>query len=498
MFVMGLAALGGAVACGSETEPSGATSAVPSGGDVVAGDAGTGTNEEEDAGGKGDADVVPAADAAAPDPATCAVGLADGCCPAALAYGGSDPDCASLACASFVQDAPIPLTAVLPDVWLGQVAMAWTGKELVLARTGEVQQTQPVYSTTTNVVVQRRAPTGALLGPEDVRPGVASAPGAASTALAIDPSGDLYFAWQERVGQQYRIARLAAGAPAPAWTAPLGFGCNDIGGFLRLFQVGGRVWVGMNQYTCAGSTYTPQLTALEPASGAVVAPRGNVDLRDSAHSDIQSGGGFVLHPGMGSIDLVYGRDYEGDLRVRRVDLATQVAAPPVTMIPAQVWERYAPAAASDGAHLGTVTLDDVNGGAATEVRFRLWDTSTGNVSGAVMSSTLLASFSRNDARVRQPSLLWTGGGWLVAVPYVADTSTSFVRNAYRTRLVSLDPSGAVRETFELDSQPSMLPQLAWAGGRIAITWVRPVAASGSPAADANGSQSFLRYLSCAP
>src|SRR5687768_12584378 len=83
--------------CGSDAEPGdGPTSdAAPGGGtDATVADA--------------PSDAAAGTDAAPLDPGLCPVGPADGCCPL-LERGGHDPDCPSLACATFVRSEAIPL-----------------------------------------------------------------------------------------------------------------------------------------------------------------------------------------------------------------------------------------------------------------------------------------------------------------------------------------------------------------------------------------------------
>jgi hypothetical protein len=72
----------------------------------------------------GAADAGPT-DAGPPDPRFCPAGVADGCCSLALRYGGADPDCASLACATATLTEPIVLDDV-PPAYAGTAAMSWT------------------------------------------------------------------------------------------------------------------------------------------------------------------------------------------------------------------------------------------------------------------------------------------------------------------------------------------------------------------------------------
>ena len=93
--------------------------------------------------------------AAQPDPLQCPVGVADGCCPSPR-YGGSDPDCPSLACMKLDRTTPIELD--VPSDSAGQVAMTWLGRELALAWTESENGTSGPKGF---VVFQRRGPDGA-------------------------------------------------------------------------------------------------------------------------------------------------------------------------------------------------------------------------------------------------------------------------------------------------------------------------------------------------
>ena len=94
--------------------------------------------------------------------------------------------------------------------------------------------------------------------------------------------------------------------------------------------------------------------------------------------------------------------------------------------------------------------------------------------------------------------IWTGDGYLLAattwVP-AGDSSTPLSRQErFSIRMWHFDRDGALRETFDNDvGMPGLHPYLAWAGDRIAVSWVRPVDltrwASDEP-------RRFLRYYGC--
>ncbi len=483
---LALVALSGVVvACGSEsTLTDGAGTRSPTPNDVGGTGSPAGPSPANSSGGVGSSG---SGDAGPLDPATCSVGPTDGCCPLAIEYGGSDPDCASAACTVSTKGAPIALHAPI-DVWLGQVAMAWTGHDLVLASTRETYDVATTGNYT-DLVVQRRDGTGATIGADVTRRIALNPPGTASTELRVDgASGDLLFAWQARLTQQYQVARLPPSGD-PTWTAILGFGCNDDGGAVRIFPDNGELVVGMAQDACAG-TFRPWVRAYDATTGqdsVSQAHLGMFDLGDGDRPDLLGGAGLVFHPTTRKLDVFYGRHYEGDLRTRALDFGAQTKAASSTAVLSAVGDHhdYDPFVAFDGSQYAIATQEDDFGSPYGSFVLRLY---TGT---AVTKTTLLATFPGATTRTAPPSIIWTGQGYVVAIPYAVKQPNGDVHRLDRaTRIVRLDASGTVLETFELDAQPSILAKLALAGGRVAITWVRPSGPFGGT------SQSFLRWLDC--
>lgn len=475
------------VACGSD---SGAADGARSGSDAV--DASTSAadgsasdgGQSADGNGSGNGNGSGADGGAGTlDPATCAVGPADGCCPLAIELGGTDPDCASLACTTTTKGAPIPLHAPVSG-WLGQIAMLWSGSELVLASTRERLSAAAPSTAYTDLVVQRRDKAGALIS-DTVQQIEDIPPGASSTAVRLDASGDRFFAWQSRIDQRYRIARVPVTGD-PKWTTPLGLGCNDSGGMLKVFQDQGRLVVGMGQYTCGGSTFRPIVAALDASTGATSVSPAKVamlDLTDDgAHSDSFGGAGFAFHPATRTLDVFYGRNYEGDARMRTLDFAAETKSAPVSVIAPNGGQiAYDPFVAYDGARYA-LALTGVPATSYVAQRF---------ANGVMIPGAVtLASFSGSMKRTLPPSIVWTGDGYVVAVPYAIKGSGEIKLTDLRTLIVRLDANAALLESFELDSEASHLAQVIWAGGRIAISWVRPSGALGDV------SQGFLRWLDC--
>jgi hypothetical protein len=495
-LVLGLV---GAAACGSETLDGGVGSGAEP--PTTAAQDASASGEPRDAGAGGDGaaqtdgpatwDGAPerdggagdgATDAGPLDPRTCAVGPADGCCPLAIVHGGTDPDCRPLDCAVTTKGDPIPIYVPEP-AWRGQIAAAWSGRELVLARAVEVFEN---LSNVADLVVQRRDAAGAVVGPDAVRRLASLPPGATWAELAIDPSGDLFFAWQWRQDQLYRLARLPAAGGAPTWTSALGYGCNAVGGSLHLFPDGARIVAGMAQYTCAGSTWQPLVQVLSAASGASAVTPGKealTDLRDGARSDMHGGGGFAFHPATHALDVAYGRNFEDDLRMRTLDLVAEtLSTPQQLVVPAA---DYHTALAYDGANHALVTRERSTSGATTSYMLRLLG-ATG-----ITATQSLASFGR-DTDALTPRVLYTGDSYVVLVPYVVGftQNTSPERLSHRTRVFRVSKAGALLESFELDASPSMFATVVRAGTRLAFTFMRPSGPGGTT------SQGFLRYLGC--
>jgi hypothetical protein len=77
-------------------------------------------------------------------------------------------------------------------------------------------------------------------------------------------------------------------------------------------------------------------------------------------------------------------------------------------------------------------------------------------------------------RALPPSAIWTGDGWLIAAAtFTLSTTQAFPssHSDYDITMFHFDAAGALRRTWQFEHQ-AYGPKLAWAGGRIAMTFTR--------------------------
>jgi len=87
-----------------------------------------------------------------------------------------------------------------------------------------------------------------------------------------------------------------------------------------------------------------------------------------------------------------------------------------------------------------------------------------------------------------PSMLWTGDGYLAAAMFFDGPNTPLGEpQKFTSYIFSFAKDGTLRETIPVDTGPAVYPKLAWAGGRIALTWVRPTGMNPGH---------YLKFFSC--
>lgn len=426
-------------------------------------------------------DLLPAPDLRPPlDPASCPVGVSDGCCPL-LRGGGSDPDCPKLDCAKLSQTAPVSLDPAglgSGRGGSGQVAMAWTGTELALAWTYLTNDFTPVAK----VLFERRNSAGDLIyGPVQREIPAGAAPATAGpTALAYEPTRKKYVFVHTATGLRYAVMGIDP-TGSVTWGSSTGELCNAIWMGVDAYSTGAGWVIGQQNMTCAGSTYQPRIDQFDyDGMGQKTWWMG-----DGMHPTSTLNGAFAYNPASNQLLTIYSRWSEATLGARFLDLAKGTLLAGFTMrsgTPGYPFE-----------HLGVV-FDGKRYGVLFENRpsyssfyqsFQIYDPAMG-----LVGSPLQFAGPRY---ILSPSMLWTGDGFLVAMmTFVGPDTPIGDLNKFTSMVYSFSPDGQLRESFAVDSGPAVYPKLMWAGGRVALTWVRVPATPGGGA----DTEHFLRYLSC--
>lgn len=419
---------------------------------------------------RGGADLSSRAD----DPALCPVGAADGCCPL-LRNGGSDPDCPSLACAKLSQSAPLrldPPEQALGNERTGQVGMAWTGSALALAWTYSPEAGK--YQ----VTFERRDRDGALqAGPvvNDI-PGSPRTAVSGPTALAYDPQQRAFALVHTATLVSYAALGLSEGGGA-AWTVGLGELCNSLWIGVDAFSTSAGWLLAQQNMTCAGSTWEPRVDRV----GFDGARQKTWLFGDGGRPQLTPHGVFALDPAKNQLLTIYGRSYEYTLGARVLDLTTGTIAAGQDLLPRATSPYEHQGLAFDGKRYGVLWQTRVS---ISEFRqwFQIYDPQAGWVGSAVAFA--------GPRYMMPPSLIWTGDGFMAAMMTVDGETTPLTEPTKLTaQLYSFSPTGQLRETFAVDSGPAAYPKLVWAGGKVALSWVRVIS-------NVDRNQQWLRYLSC--
>lgn len=453
-------------ACGSPSH------ALPGDGGDTDSDAAIG----DDAGGGDDAgdagDDVPV-DTALVDPALCPVGPADGCCPL-LRYGGHDPDCRSLSCPHLVPSDPILLEDHQTNQsWRGATGLAWTGKELVLARDENVQ-TQADHGQ--DLIVERRAFDGAVIaGPFFVRRAQPYGYTGGHTSLAYDESSQSLL-FVDSTSQAFRATKTSLDGTIE-WERNAYTICNGIDGIAQALVRDGNLMVAGEYYTCAGSTGQPALAQFAQDGTAQPVKM----FGDGATPQYSWETGAACDLGCDHLFLTWQQGASA-VRARLFDVATQTTPAAVQLVGNMVNYIDHQGVASDGTRFFHYSALAIDGAGHTQRSFRIYEPGTGYIGTGV---------TLGGVRGLPPSVIWTGDGWMVAVASFAyTTSLAFPTDhaEYHVELYHFAPDGTLREQWQNEAMPGYHPELAWAGGRIAMTWVR--------ATGTQNEERYLRYFDC--
>jgi hypothetical protein len=402
------------------------------------------------------------------DPSICPVGPADGCCPL-LVHGGRDPDCPSMACDTLTRGEPILLEGDEGRSWQGAAPMAWTGNELVIVR-GDDNATEG-----RSFVIERRNYEGIVTyGPHRTEGADRGQPG--NGALAFDPISRRLL-YSDPAVYLYRVVAFDLDG-AVQWTDSAFEICNTWDSVIDIHAADGRFYVTGENYTCAGSTGQPVI--FDWASDGTAGRRRFLGEGATAMASWESSAACDL--GCEHIASLWS-DGQTAARVRVFDREGDTLSPGENV---ETW----PSAyidhsgmASDGETFFLYYAVGTDAAGNTSRRFRRWRADEGWVDDGV----LLAG-----TRGLPASAVWTGDGWIVVTSsFFYTTSYAFPtdRTTYRVHVWHFAADGTLREDFDNDAQPGLFARLVWAGGRVALTWVR-VGDAGEP------ERHYLRYLGC--
>ncbi|MEZ4335925.1 MAG: hypothetical protein R3B82_04795 [Sandaracinaceae bacterium] len=198
------------------------------------------------------------------------------------------------------------------DETKGGTGIAWTGTELVLARTDWDED-----GMTRSIELERRDATGALVfGPVRIAhrtsTGIRSLPGEA--ALAWEPTSQT-LGYVDALSQSYDLVGLSPDGEERFTVGAGAAFCNWNTGWVDTVAADGRFLVMGHQYTCAGSTDQPHLSEVQ-VDGTRTFAQGYGDGMRSRNA-WESHAACEL--GCGQIGFFWNRSYENDLRHRRVD-----------------------------------------------------------------------------------------------------------------------------------------------------------------------------------
>ena len=437
------------------------------------GDAGNGTSSDAGDGGVGRDAGITMQDAGV-DPASCVVGVADGCCPTAVPYGGHDPDCPSLSCPSIQMSDPIPL-----DDWqegeISGVGMAWTGRELVLAWDA-MRGTAPEQVMT--IMFERRDATGALTYGPVSHDDAETAAGLShrTPELGFEPTSHALLFASSMLYQRYAETLGPDGAPTSA-PKLIGQDCNPIMARFQIYPWHGSFLVAQDNDPCGVDEWHGARVDTVGTDGALLA---------SSQGD----------RGVFELGMTY--DAAGERVVfsgGNLTLTERTFAPPMSWSSPQLLSNEniydTGVSASGGAFLvvyGTYYLTAEHRITSDPMAGTWTIDASSSPATATPASALTVGANRQTVA---PRMVWTGDGWvelMSSFPWEGQglpaSWASFSTLGWR-----FAPDGSLREAFALDPQhPTYLVNAIWAGGRIAVTYVT---------LDSQGRERrYLRFLSC--
>lgn len=411
-------------------------------------------------------------DGAVPDPLSCPMGEIDDCCPLAIRYGGTDPDCASHSCDSYQRlDDPIILDPIVEASTsrqeLGTAALAFTGRDLAIAWTDIKREIESEGRFDLNYYFERRSLRGELLGP--IREGTVTGSGSQLTRgparLEYDADDGIFPFALTNNNRATQIALLdEAGELLGAGS--LSSICNGAMATMSLFDTEEGFFSVHSLDQCTGASIL-RLSAYDA----------DLELLGGFGWDEHEGGPTIgyFHPASRRASWLSAEGPGRNVFFRSMEAPAELRFDGHDEVPASEFgpDNGRPLAwAMDGTNFAAVVSHRAfdRGRFRYSIRVAIIDGITGDV---VPGGGLLPV--AEDRRALHAQMKWVGSGYVVALTTIFDDGDS--SNAPdedsdpRTTILSLDSNGQTRESFELAEANAMYPDIAWAGGVIAVSWV---------------------------
>jgi hypothetical protein len=410
------------------------------------------------------------------DPAACPVGVADGCC-GLIQYGGTDPDCPSLDC-----DLQLGQPVAFDDVPLptsferSGVALAWLGDRLVTARIDQ----DPDDASAQRYILEYRDASGAVQAThEDSCPASLCAGRNGPTRLAYEPTSDRFLFAHPGVGVDHWV--ILDGNGQEVWSRDLGVDCIGSRANQGVFAAHGEFLAVWQDQSCDINDLTRgtrlQRIGVDGTLGFTVSPS-----RRSAYA-----ASFACGAGCDRVAWYYANS-SWEPQAAAHELATFQTAE-LTVGTSLFGGMDFSAMAFDGTRYFVAALEWPSQATGQRLRTQYLDPTTGWIGSPVLSSS-------DTTQWQVPRMVWTGDGYVMASSILSRgpdcNGGTQCRPNRHIELVQFRTDGTVRRRFWVEplTQGSLMPDLVWAGGRIALTWVS--------APQQGPERRFLAYLECAP
>lgn len=406
------------------------------------------------------------------DPATCPVGVADGCC-GLQGQGGTDPDCPSLDCELQVgariafDDIPLPV-----NYERGGVGMVWTGDRLVTARIDQAVPPADMY----RYVLEYRDAAGAIVERHEAPcPQAECGSAVGPVKLAHEPTSDRFMlAFPGQGGHRYTI--LDADGTRRS-SVQLGVNCIPSRAQAGVYTHGGEFVAVWDDDSCDSTSARGagmRRISVDGTLGFAASPVGSTNITT-----------FACGANCDRVAWFYANN-NWELQVASHELATfQTSA--LTLSASMYGGSQYSAMAFDGTRFFVVVHEWPTPQTGQRLRMQYLDPITGWIGAPVLDQA-------GDAQWQPTNLVWTGQGFMMAISTLANMQCNGgtqCRAERRIELLRFDTTGAIRQRINLDNQlqGALVPQLAWVRGRLALTWVS------SP--QQGPERRFLTFLSCA-
>jgi hypothetical protein len=431
------------------------------------------------------------------DPAACPVGDLDGCC-GLVQHGGSDPDCPSLDCDLQI-GAPVAFADVaLPATYQrGGVGLAWTGDRLITARIDDHATLAGTY----RYILEYRDGTGAVLSTQEHEcPSSACGNAVGPVKLAHEATSDRFLLSHPAVGGRQgtppndtppppplpppppspppRYVILDADG-APLWARDFGVNCIASRAASGAFTRRGELVAVWDNDSCGISG--PRGPAMQR-----IAPDGTLGFAAAPTQGAAYATAFACDTGCDQVGWFYANS-SWELQAAAHDLTTyqtQAIALSTSMYGGMSFS----AMAWNGTSYFVVNHEWPSAQTGPRLRAQQLDPTSGWLGSPVFHDAA-------ENQWQHPTVIWTGSGYVMAIPTLTRLDCNGgteCRSERRIEILQFRADGTLRRRFQLEhqNQGALVPNLAWAGGRIALTWV------GAP--QQGPERRFLAFLECAP